>query len=452
MNSSGNFAHLSRRRLLAGSLGAAATLGIGALSACGSSTNSGASKTLTVWHNFSQQARVDAMRKIADAFEKAHTGVTVKIEVVPFGQIPTKWPAAQAAGTLPDVTTLLPEHAVAMRQANALNSMDSVLSDLGGASAFTSGLVDKLAVYKGETILLPFYVHNRLLIHRTDLLSAAGVTLPEAPTWDQALAAAKATTKAPGTYGWMLKLAASDTGGAYLLYLLTRSTGGLLFDATGKAMLDTPEVKRATEYLVELARTASGPGQINYTISDDFTLINSGKTALAEDSAAVIGTAVQQAPAVADKLATTYFPRDTAPAHLLGAISVALPKGKNPDLAKEFVKFLYAEDSYVPFLHSIPLFMFPALKSAGGDSFYSNATIKKYQATAAQTLKGVEEGSAPGFESGPNPYAGAAFSGHAIEKALQSILVGNVSVADALATANKAMQATFDTVTARAGK
>jgi multiple sugar transport system substrate-binding protein len=451
MTVSAGVPRLDRRAFLGRALLTAAIPASGLLTACGGDSGGTASgKTLVLWHNFSQQARADHMRKIADAFEKANPGVTVKIEVVPFAQVPTKWPAAQAGGTLPDVMTLLPEHAVAMWQAKALNPMGDVLTRLGGPSSFNPGLLDKFASYDSEAILLPYYVHNRLLINRKDLLVKAGVSLPEKPTWDQALTVAKATTQAPNTYGWMLKLAAADTGGSYLLYLLTRSTGGLLFDGRGKAMLDTPEVKRATDYLVELAKTASGPGQVNYTVNDDFILINSGKTALAEDSAAVIGTAVQQAPQVAEQLATTFFPRDTAPAHLLGAISVALPKGRNPALGAEFARFLYDDANYVPFLHTIPLFMFPTRASAG-DAFYGNPTIKKYEATVKQTLTGVEEGSAPGFENGPNPYAGVAFSGHAIEKALQSIIVGGVSVADALGTANKELQATFDAVTARGG-
>ncbi|WP_416900830.1 ABC transporter substrate-binding protein [Micromonospora echinospora] len=443
-------AGLTRRGLLGGALGAAALLGT---AGCGDDSGGGdGSKTLVFWHNFSQQARADFLRRTADAFEQANPGVTVKIEVVPFGQIPTKWPAAQAAGTLPDVTTLLPEHAVSMWQAKALHPMGDVLSALGGGSVFTPGLVDKFAVYDGEPILLPYYVHNRLLTYRTDLLAAAGVTLPESPTWDQTLAAATAMTKAPNTYGWMLKLATSDTGGSYLLSMLTRSTGGRIFDGTGKSMLTTAEVRRAADFIVQIARTASGPGQVNYTISDGFNLINSGKTAISEESAAVIATAVQQAPDVATKLATTFMPRDTAPGHLLGAISVALPKGKNPTLAREFVKFLYAKQNYVPFLHTIPLFMFPTLTAASGDEFFGNPTIKKYEPTVRQTLTGIKEGSAPGFEDGPNPYAGPAISGHAIEKALQSILVGGVSVTDALSRANKELQATFDTVRTRTGK
>ncbi|NEE03478.1 ABC transporter substrate-binding protein [Phytoactinopolyspora halotolerans] len=449
---------MSRRGFMRGVLGTAAGTGmLGALSACGddggssSSSGEGDSGRLVFWHNYTQEARVNFMREVADRFEESHPGTTVEIEVVPFPQFPTKWPAAQTAGNLPDVTTVLPEHAVSMWQAGALHPMDPVLEELGGSSAFVPGLLDKAAAYEDQHILLPHYVHNRLLAHRTDILADAGVSLPERPTWDEVLTAAQATTKEPDQFGWMLKLSAADTGGGYLLWMLTHSAGGRFFDADGTAMLDTPEVKRATEFLVEIGHTASGPGQVNYNINDNFSLINAGTTVLAEVSGAEIGIAAVDAPDIADKLATTFMPTDVRPGNLIGAVSLALPKGKNPTLAQEFAAFLYAEENYVPFLHTIPLFMFPALASANSPEFFAEPTIAKYEATAQQTLAGVEEGSPPGFEDGPNPYTGPVFNSHAIEQMLQNILVGGADVDSALATANQTVQATLDDISSRLG-
>lgn len=407
------------------------------------------SKNLVFWHTYTQQARVDFMQSVANEFEAAHPGVSVSIEVVPLPQYSTKWPAAQAAGSLPDVTTLLPETAVSMWLANALYPADAVLSKLGGSSAFAYGLAEKMGHYKGHQISLPHYVHNRLLIHRQDLLQEAGITLSETPSWDEALHAAQATTKAPGRYGWQLKLSESDTGGGYLLYMMTHSAGGKLFDEKGKSMLTSAEVKKAANYIVQLGKTASGPGAANYNINDDFKLITAGGTVMAEDSSAVIGTAVTTAPDVAKNLATSFMPKDKQPGHMLGALSVALPKGKNPNLAQEFAEFLYAKENYVPFLHSIPLFMYPTLTKATGDTFFENPIINQYKAVADQTLTGIKVGFEPGFDDGPNPYAGPLFASHEIEKALQSVLVGGVSVNAALATAHTNVQSLFDDITSR---
>lgn len=454
-----NAGSMNRRTFVRGMLGSAAGAGLlgSTLAACGDDGGSsppgdgGDSGRLVFWHNYTQEARVNFMREVADRFEESHPGTTVEIEVVPFPQFPTKWPAAQAAGNLPDVTTVLPTVAVSMWLAGALHPMDPVLEQLGGSSAFIPGVLDKASKYQDQHILLPHYVHNRLLAHRADILAEASVTLSERPSWDEVLTAAQATTSAPDQFGWMLKLSASDTGGGYLLWMLTRSAGGKFFEPDGTATLQSPEVKRATEFLVEIGRTASGPGQVNYNINDNFSLINAGTTVLAEVSGAEIGIAAVDAPDIADKLATTFMPTDVQPGNQMGAVSLALPKGNNPSLAQEFTAFLYAEENYVPFLHTIPLFMFPALADANSPAFFDEPTIAKYEATAQQTLTGVAEGSPPGFEDGPNPYAGPVFNGHVVEQMLQNILVGGADVDSALATANQTIQSTLDDVSSRLG-
>ena len=448
---------LSRRGFITGAVAVGGALAIGGiLAACtpqtaggGASTApTGGPRTLTFWHTYTQDARVNFMRQVADKFEKAHPGVTVNIEVVPFPQYATKWPAAQAAGSLPDVTTLLPEVAVSMALAGALNPMEDVLDLVGGASAFTPGLLEKTGLYRDEQILIPHYVHNRLLARRSDLTAAAGVTLSDQPSWAEVLEAAQATTAAPSRYGWQLKLAPTDTGGGYLLNMMSVSAGGQLFDTKGKSLLKSSEVVKAAEFITKIGTTASGPGQANYLINDNFKLVTTGATALAEVTGADIGVASKDAPAVADTLRTSFMPTDKRPGHLLGAVSVALPKGKHPELAKEFAAFLFAEENYIPFLHTIPLFMFPSLEAANTDAFFDEPTIKKFQATAEQTIVGIHDGFAPGFEDGPNPYAGPLYASHEIEKALLSMINGT-PVKDALATADIAVQSLFDDISSR---
>jgi multiple sugar transport system substrate-binding protein len=444
---------VSRRGFIGGTLATVGALAAGGTMLSGCSSSSSSSKSggkVVVWHTYTQQSRVDFMAKLGKEFEAAHPGTSVSIEVVPSPEFATKWPAAKAAGTLPDVTTLVVEQGLAMWTAGALHPMDDVLSAVGGESAFLPNLLRKQSIYKGHPVMLPHYVHDRILVQRADLLDAAGVTLPEAPTWDDALTAAQKLTKAPSQFGWILKLSPADVGGGYLLYALTRSTGGKFFDSDGKSMLNTPEVKRAVEYMVELGKTASSPGQLNYNINDDFNLLYSGKTAMGEDSGAAIGNAVQQSPDVAKHLTSTYLPRDTAPANLVGGFSVALPKGKNPTMGREVAKFLYARENYVPFLHTIPLFMFPALKSPETTtSFNANPTVAAYPQVSRQTLAGVAAGDAEGFDDGPSPYAAPTFSSHIIENMFGSIFANNTSVSSALSDANKKLQSTLDDVRSR---
>jgi multiple sugar transport system substrate-binding protein len=424
---------LSRRNLLGA---AASTAALSAFPA--PFVRAQGSRRIVFWHSYSQKERSDFMRTTADKFEQANPGVKVDIEVVPWPAFPQKWPAAAAAGTLPDVVVLLAENAVPMSLANALHPMDDVLAELGGAAAFKGNIATTVGRFRDTQISLPHYVHNRLLVYRKDRLAEAGVKPPV--TWDDAMNVAIATTKAPDHYGWIPKLAKGDTGGGYLLWMMTRSANGSFFDKDDNVTFDSQQVTDATQFITEIARKAGGPGVTEYKIGDNFSLVNSGKTSLAEDSAAIVAGAAQNAPAVADQLDATFMPKRERVGNLMGGISVALPKGNNPDDGKAFAKFLFEEQNYVPFLLTIPLFMFPSMKAAEGSAFFGNPTIKRFQNVVDVTLKGLEDSSLAGMEHGLNSYAGPVFNSYLVEDMFQRILLRNEPVDQAVGTTAKAME------------
>lgn len=404
-------------------------------------------RRLVFWHSYTQRARSDFMRAAADRFEAANPGVSVTIEVVPWPALPQRWPAAMAGNTLPDVAILLAENAVPMFLAGALHPMDDVVAALGGADAFKPGLLDATGRFRGQYISVPHYVHNRLLVYRKDRLAEAGLAPPV--TWDDALRAAVATTRAPDHYGWILKLSRADTGGGFLLWILARSNGGSFTDADGRVTFNEPAVREAVDYMVELARRAGGPGVTDYKISDNFSLVNSGRTSLTEDSAAIVAGAAADAPQVADQLDATFMPRRAQVGNLMGGISLALPKGRNLEDAKAFVRFLFTEANYVPFLHSIPLFMFPALKRAQGEAFFDNPVIRRFRNVVDVTLQGLESAHLAGMEHGLNAHASPVFNAHIVEEMFQRILVDRQAVPDAMAMAARAMEETVRDVNRR---
>ncbi|MFC3321332.1 ABC transporter substrate-binding protein [Mesorhizobium cantuariense] len=395
-------------------------------------------RRIVFWHSYSQKERSDHMRLVANRFEQANPGVKVDIEVVPWPAFPQKWPAAAAAGTLPDVTILLAENAVPMSLAGALLPMDDVLASLGGADAFKGNIAIATGRFRDQQISIPHYVHNRLLVYRKDRLAEAGLKPPV--TWDDALNAAVATTRAPDHFGWIPKLAKGDVGGGYLLWMMTRSANGSFFDKDGNVSFDSQPVRDATQFIIEIARKSGGPGVTDYKISDNFNLVNSGKTSLAEDSAAIVAGAAQKAPDVAAQLDATFMPKRERVGNLMGGISVALPKGSNPEDGNAFAKFLFTEENYLPFLLTIPLFMFPALKSAEGPAFFDNPTIQRFRNVVDVTLTGLQDSTLAGMEDGLNPYAGPVFNSYAVEDMFQRILLQDEPVEQAVAQTAKAIE------------
>jgi multiple sugar transport system substrate-binding protein len=404
-------------------------------------------RKVVFWHSYTQKARSDFMRAAADRFEAANSGVKVEIEIVPWPAFPQKWPAAMQGGTLPDVAILLSENAVPMFLAGALHPADDLVQAAGGPAAFKPGLLDATAKFRDQYISVPHYVHNRLLIYRKDRLAEAGLKVPV--TWDDALKAAVATTKAPDHYGWILKLSKADTGGSFLLWILARSAGASFYDADGKVSFTDQPVREAVELMTEIARKASGPGATDYKISDNFSLTNSGKTSLTEDSAAIVAAAANDAPQVAEQLDATFMPQRKQVGNLMGGISLGLPKGKNPADGRAFAQFLLSEQNYVPFLHTIPLFMFPALKAAEGPAFFQNPTIQRFRNVVDVTLKGLETAHLAGMEHGLNAFGAPVMNAHIVEEMFQRILVDRQPVADAMAIASRAMEDTIRDVTRR---
>jgi len=95
--------------------------------------NSASAKTtLELWHPYTQVTRMEAMKKSGQEFEQANPGVTVKIETVPFSQIPLKWTSAYAAGILPDLMGVTTWNAVSLYTAGVLRYTDSLLEEMGG--------------------------------------------------------------------------------------------------------------------------------------------------------------------------------------------------------------------------------------------------------------------------------------------------------------------------------
>src|ERR1700676_2031420 len=96
----------------------------------------------------------------------------------------------------------------------------------------------------GKLYAAPFYGESSMIMYRTDLFQKAGLTMPEKPTWDFVVDAAKKTTdKSPGAYGICLR---GKRGGAENMAFLTamsNSFGARLFDEKWQPQFDKPEWK-----------------------------------------------------------------------------------------------------------------------------------------------------------------------------------------------------------------
>jgi sorbitol/mannitol transport system substrate-binding protein len=137
--------------------------------------------------------------------------------------------------------------------------------------------------YNSNLYAVPFYGESSMLMYRKDLLAAAGVTMPDHPTWDQVAAAAKAVNSSSvngiclrGLPGWGEQLAPLDT--------VVNTYGGRWFDQNWNAQLNTQPWHDAVTFYVNLLKSAGEPGAGNAGFTECLNAYNSGKVAMWYDA------------------------------------------------------------------------------------------------------------------------------------------------------------------------
>ena len=164
------------------------------------STGARASSNITITEEdyFNTPGQIAALNAYSKSFEKAHPGVTVKRQYVPFANLDTKLLTQATGGDLPNLL------AVDNPFVSTMISTGQVvpLSSLSGFSTkgYYPAVIDE-GLYKGKYYSYPVAGANSIaLIYNIPMLKAAHVSPPK--TWAQLVTAAKALTNtAKGVYG-----------------------------------------------------------------------------------------------------------------------------------------------------------------------------------------------------------------------------------------------------------
>ncbi len=108
---------------------------------------------------------------------------------------------------------------------------------------------------------LPFYGESTITYYRTDLFKAAGLTMPEQPTWSQlGEFAAKLNDPSKDQYGMCLRGKAGWGENMALLTTMANAFGARWFDEKWQPELNGPEWKAAATFYVDtLKKYGGGP-------------------------------------------------------------------------------------------------------------------------------------------------------------------------------------------------
>jgi N,N'-diacetylchitobiose transport system substrate-binding protein len=224
-------------RYVAVALAVAVAAGAPAASARTDSTH--ASSKLTVW--LMTDAQGDAWASVVSAanraFEAAHPGVEVDVQIQTWGDHLTKLDAALAGGRAPDVVELGNTETTKYMAAGALANLTAAKRTLPNNRTWLRGLTQS-CTYRARLYCVPYYTGARAVIYRRDHYRAAGMT--RAPkSLDAFVAAGKRVMRQhrndpnysalyfPGKYWYAAMSFVYDYGGAIARFRGGRWVGSL---------------------------------------------------------------------------------------------------------------------------------------------------------------------------------------------------------------------------------
>ncbi len=203
--------------------------------------------------------------------------------------------------------------------------------------------------YDGTLYAAPFYGESSMIMYRTDLMEAAGLEMPEAPTWDFIREAAAAMTDRDaeingiclrGKAGW-------GEGGAFIT-AMSNSFGAQWFDMDWKPTFDSEAWANTLNFYKGMMDESGPAGYSTNGFNENLSLFQQGKCGMWIDAtvAASFVTNPDES-SVADSVGFALAP-DTGlgkRSNWLWAWALGIPAGtQKVDAAKAFIEWATSKD------------------------------------------------------------------------------------------------------------
>ena len=343
---------MSSPRFMLRTLGAVGSVAaLVALAACSSGGSSGGSSgsnsnsgTVTVAVVSNPLITGQMIPLTQSVFEKQNPGITVKFATYTEGDL--------RAAIEKDVSThsnafnvimIGPYEAPLFAKNGWLTDLTTTYtnSDPGYDASDLLPSIAKALSYKGDLYAVPFYGESSMLYYRKDLFKAAGLTMPQHPTWQQVQTFA-AQLNQPGKQsgiclrglaGWGDNMAALDT--------VVNTFGGEWFNMNWQPQLTSPAFEQATNFYVNLIRKYGEPGASADSFNQLLTLYGQGKCAMWYDATVAATSIATTYPSVAANTGYAFAPvNKTQSSGWLWTWSLGIPQGtSNAGAAWKFVSW-----------------------------------------------------------------------------------------------------------------
>jgi sorbitol/mannitol transport system substrate-binding protein len=398
------------------------------------------------------------MESFTSEFEAMHPNITLNWVILPENELRSRVTTDVATGGSSfDVVTVGAFEVPLWAQTEWIYSVDTLMSENPDSVQADYGVDDLLAPirsalsYDGELYALPFYGESSMTYYNKDLFEAAGLEMPEQPTWEQIREFA-CTLHNPdeGVYG--ITLRGLPGWGEVMAPLTTvvNTYGGRWFDENWEPQLNTPEWNEAVSFYINLIQECGQPGATGTGFTEALTLLSQGQAAMWVDATVAAGflTNPEQSQ-IADSVGfarAPVGPVDKGNAWLW-TWSLAIPvTSEHSAEALQFITWATSRD-YIELVGETN--GWGTIPPGTRVSTYEREEYLEAAEFAPLVLASIEGADPTDATRDPVPYIGVQFAGipefqgigTTVSQFIADALAGNITVEDAL---NEAQEATHE--------
>ena len=339
---------LRKRRILAigGALAITAVTMTGCAGAGGNNSQEEGDVTLTLATVSNPQMK--DMEELKGTFEEENPGIKVNFVQMEEGDLRAAVTAdvASKAGQY-DIVTV---GAYEVPQWGALGWLKDLTADLEADADYdVDDILEPVRTaisVDGKQYAVPFYGESSILMYNKAMFDAAGLTMPNEPTWQEVADFAK-QLKTDDVAGICLR---GKPGWGDLFAPLTtvvQTFGGNWYDMDWNAQVDSPEFTEAVNFYVDLLKEAGQPDPVSNSFTECLNLLQSGKAAMWYDAS--VAASILEDPEsseVAGQMGYAHAPVvETEESGWLWSWNLAIPETtKNYDAALTFIKWATSKD------------------------------------------------------------------------------------------------------------
>jgi len=385
-----------------------------------------------------------ALQKLAPEFQKIYPNIKLNLLVLPENEVRDRirTDVSTQAGQFDVVTIGMFEAADYAKQGWSLDVGTPLQADPNyDYQDIFPAMVSALSGDDGKLYAAPFYGESSMVFYRKDLFQAAGLTMPDKPTWDDIQGFAQKLHKPDsGQYGICLRgLPGWGEQGAPLTSVIN-AFGGRWFDENWKSQLASDKSAKAIKFYTDLVKNYGEPSATTSGFTECENLFIQGKVAMWYDatSAADLLADPKQNPQAANT-GFAYQPTEEIGSGWLWAWAFAIEaKTKHQDAALAFVKWATSKD-YVNLVAN--QLGWGSVPSGVRASTYADAGYKEYGKSFADLVLSIIQAQDPTKCCvDAVPYKGLQFVGvpefvtlgDQVTKELANVIAGNESADDAI--------------------